>query len=314
MPYESFVFTRQYEEKKKREEFWKERKFFILSRLSDALSDGVSKEENKDSDYKFAYEKYVNEIERNNTYNKKRLEALQRAYETECVVPYNRRMIKEAARKYFTESTLYENSVFNDALDYQLSVVDEEREKTKNALGELYGANILYEKYRGLVPVTMFCEYMDSGRRTVLEGIHGMYDLYESELAARKIVGELSEINRNLSTATSYLSHISGQLASIGSQLTGIARNQIMLHEEVYRGNTIADEISQNTRAILERASTMTSTISEIKTSFGDKLSALLSSSELTAHNAEVASRRADAVAKIEEYEFSLRHPSFPSP
>ena len=197
--------------------------------------------------------------------------------------------------------------LYNQGLDDQIALVVAERDRTLQTLQTLYNTNIIFPKYRGIIPVTMFCEYMDSGRRTTLEGVHGMYDLYESELLAKRIVESIGEVNKTLG-------HVSYQLNGIAAQLTGIARNQIMLHEEIAKGNAISAQISMDTIALLENSASMLAATGEIHqeiNSIYQAAKATEANTAAAAYSAKVAARRVDAIAKIEEYEYSLRHPMF---
>lgn len=230
--------------------------------------------------------------------NKLYYEQLLPEYEKQ-MVQYEDRVREEDAR--------YDREVarirfYNQGITEQIELAIKEKESTEMALRRLYDTGIIFHKYRGIVPVTMFCEYMDSGRRTELEGVHGMYDLYEQELLGQQIVNSISEVNRSLR-------YISYQIGGIANQLSGIARNQIMLHEEIARGNEISRRISQDTSEMLSQSAAMLSSVEEIEM----KLRAIHKTSEMSAYNTEVTARRVDAIAKIEEYEYSLRHPMFPS-
>ena len=203
------------------------------------------------------------------------------------------------------------SKALNEQIDHHITEMQNELNESEKALQQLYELNVIYPKYRGLIPVTMFCEYLDSGRRTVLEGIHGMYDLYESELLGEKIVGQLTEINGTLNK-------ISYQFGELSRKLTGIQRNQIMLYEEVARGNEIAERICQNTGEIANYSKHFSSQMSELKTELqqmnndlGARLEAIHNSSEKTAYNLEAQTRRVDAIARIEEYEFALKQYPF---
>ncbi len=67
--------------------------------------------------------------------------------------------------------------------------------KTKN---ELYALGVVYEKYRNLVALTSFYEYLASGRCEALEGRDGAYNLYEAEVRARHILSRLDEVTASL--------------------------------------------------------------------------------------------------------------------
>lgn len=174
--------------------------------------------------------------------------------------------------------------------------IKQSRDDTFAALQALYNVGIIYKKYRSFVPVSMFCEYMDSGLRTELEGVNGMYDLYERQLAAQMIVGELKTINQNLE--------------AISGQLSQIQRNQILIYEAVQEGNRIASDIRLEVSKLHKQTVENYAALGAIQT----EMKAANESAKLTALHSKVAARRVDALAKIAEYEFAAEHPHFPSP
>lgn len=109
----------------------------------------------------------------------------QEQYETEMaqykagLAEYRQATVTEA-RRYAQEKAYCDR--FNIGLDQQLTVIRDQISKTKATLQKLYGLNIVYPKYRTIVPVTMFCEYMESGRCEALDGADGAYNKYEEEL------------------------------------------------------------------------------------------------------------------------------------
>lgn len=68
----------------------------------------------------------------------------------------------------------------------------------ESQLRRLYDLNIIHEKYRSLVPVTMFYEYFETGRCTTLTGHEGAYNLYEAELRQNIIIDKLDGIKDQL--------------------------------------------------------------------------------------------------------------------
>lgn len=204
--------------------------------------------------------------------------------------------------KYYHEKVrelkqkMWEASVSSKAVNALIVNLSSDRAKTERALQQLYGLDIIYRKYWGIVPITMFCEYIDSGRRTVLAGENGMYDLYETELLGKQIVGELQTVNSNLTA-------INATLNNISHQLVGIQRNQMLLYEAVLEGNTIAETIASEVAS--QRIS-----VEEFRRSQEAAIQKIVDSSQLTAFHAEAAARRIDSLAKIEEYEFAKRNPN----
>ena len=229
-----------------------------------------------------------------------------RAFNEASMARYHKEMVEyEAAVK--AENRRYINAwvqttAFNEGINKQIEALTTEKKATEAALQKVYDINIIYPKYRGIIPVTMFCEYMDSGLRTDLTGVNGMYQWYETQLMGQQIVNSLSEIN-------STLHHISYQLGSIANQLTEIQRNQTMLYEEIARGNEIASQINQSTGKLLEQSASMVSTMEDMERQIGS----MRSTAETTAFTTAATARRVDAIAKIQEHEYALRHPNFPS-
>ena len=214
----------------------------------------------------------------------------------------NQRRYDNAVAQYKIESAEYERKYkqakeetdrFNKNIDVQISSLTESRSLTDEALQKLYDLDIIYRKYRSIIPITMFCEYLDSGIRDELHGANGMYDLYEQQLLGNQIVGQLTTINSNLRT-------ISYQLGSISSKLTGIQQNQVLLYEEIARGNKIASEIAQSTK--------------QLAATCEEHLTAIHNSAELTAFNTQVTARRMDAITRIAEYEFAANHSPYAIP
>lgn len=93
---------------------------------------------------------------------------------------------------------------------------------TEAVLRSYYEKNIIFPKYRGLVPVAMFYEYLASGRCTQLEGHEGAYNIFEQEVRMNLILTKLDDII---------------------DRLDSIERNQYMLANAVREGNRKADQI-----------------------------------------------------------------------
>ena len=162
---------------------------------------------------------------------------------------------------------------FNTRLAQQLAAVRSQKEKTMDALQLLYGRNIIYPKYRTIVPVTMFCEYMESGRCEALDGADGAYNKYEDELHMDLILDTLSSIK-------SVLGRISSQIGSISGQLKKIQQNQYLLYQELQEGNRIAADIA-NTAVHIAQSN-----------------AAITANTAWTAYSAAAAARSANVVVR----------------
>lgn len=82
-----------------------------------------------------------------------------------------------------------------------LSTINEskrELQETQDLLDKYYSLDIIYPKYRALVPISSICEYLESGRCFSLIGPDGAYNLYESELRSNLVVNKLDDISSKL--------------------------------------------------------------------------------------------------------------------
>lgn len=180
------------------------------------------------------------------------------------------------------------DTVFNQSIKEKISDIETDRTKTVDALAQLYDKDIIYRKYRAFIPVSMFCEYMDANRRSVLDGVNGMYDLYEEDLKAKQIIGSLQSINETLDK-------IVYRLDGIAAQLSSVQRNQILIYQEVAKGNTIAASM---TSSILEQRSVLNS-ISHSVDVANSSLLKIKDSSEMTAFNSDATKNRVAALHEL---------------
>lgn len=97
------------------------------------------------------------------------------------------------------------NSQKQFVAEQELKIIDEGMEKvsdsqseTQRLLDKYYDMDIIYPKYRNLVAVSSFHEYLASGRCTNLEGTDGAYNIYENEVRQDMIISKLDDIIRHL--------------------------------------------------------------------------------------------------------------------
>lgn len=109
--------------------------------------------------------------------------------------------------------------------------------EVKDKLQEYYGLDVIFGKYRGLVPVSMMYEYLASSRCSSLEGPDGAYNLYEAEIRQNIIIV---------------------QLQTIISQLESIKQNQYCLYQQL-------KEIEGNTREMNNSLNKISSDVDRIK-------------------------------------------------
>lgn len=152
----------------------------------------------------------------------------------------------------------------------QQKMIAAEIEKTENLLkdtykarNELYAANVIFSKYRDIVALATFYEYLMAGRCTTLEGPDGAYNLYEAEIRANMIISKLSEIEKSLKN---------------------IEQTQYMIYSQLTEMNRTLDEMSST----MDSAYTA---ISKIETNTSDMsryIAHISENSDVIAHNSTV--------------------------
>lgn len=83
-------------------------------------------------------------------------------------------------------------------LHQELQVLERTTAETHRVLNSYYSRNIIFPKYRELVAVSSFYEYLMSGRCSQLEGHGGAYNIFESEVRQNLILRKLDDIIERL--------------------------------------------------------------------------------------------------------------------
>lgn len=187
---------------------------------------------------------------------------------------------------------------FNQGIEAEIRSIIETRRATLQVLGKVYSLNIIYPKYRNILAITKFCEYLDSGRRSTLNGANGMYDLFELESHHKAVEDALNRINSGIGTIINKLDDISYTMYE----------NHKMLYTELQRGIQIATKLSNNTTSMLEQCIAQCTAMGASLEESNAHLAHIRASSEISAFNSELTARRTDAIANIAEFEYALRH------
>lgn len=228
------------------------------------------------------------------------------AWVTTDVVDNKRRKAKEAELKYqlYTELlAAYEQNVaqedvryaqeevevaqFNRCQQAQIEQINKTLAEAKRALQSLYALDIIHPKYRAIIPVTMFCEYIETGRCSELTGANGAYNKYEEELRMELIVGSIRDVKR-------VLGQISSQLGQLSMQIEKIQQNQYLLFQAMQESNR---HISQIARAAALTAKSNAS---------------VAENTAWVAYNAEVTARCAKALTNHADRAYRQKYGRYP--
>ena len=222
-------------------------------------------------------------------------ELSQELYEIE--VPAYQKAQQKADKEY--QEALSAIKACYSFFDKQVSALRNERTEAENNLQALYGLDIIYPKYRGLVPVATFCEYAASGRCNTLEGPDGMYNLYERELLAHFIVNNLTEINESIS-------RIDSRLGDISQQLTSAQRNQELLYLQIIKGNTLSNAINENIVGLIDHVSSLDHKAGNISAA----LNRMQEANKINAVCEDFAHARLAHMDKMQTYSFKQMYPN----
>lgn len=143
-----------------------------------------------------------------------------------------------------------------EMLDKEIAEAEDLLKKTYAARNELYGYDIIFGKYRDVVSLSSFYEYLMSGRCASLEGADGAYNIYESEIRANRVIA---------------------QLDTVISSLEDIKQNQYMMYQELRSINSSLDSLND----------TMGKALTSIR-SIEDNTAHIAQNSDVIAHNTAV--------------------------
>ncbi len=164
-------------------------------------------------------------------------------------------------------------------LDRTLAVIEE-------GLEEIYSANIVFAKYRSLIPISMFCEYLETGRCQQLEGTNGAYNKYEDELIGNTIIGKLDEIH---------------------TSLENIKQNQFLLYSGIKKVESSIYSLSETvSRTAGQLNANMESLSGNLELGLDSISDRVREQNALTAFNAQYLADRTDALATIGEEQLRL--------
>jgi len=207
--------------------------------------------------------------------------------------------VQQAEQEY--KKACQRKPLIDGEINNQITVLRKSRLITMEALQKLYDLDIVYIKYRSIVPISRFCEYIESKIRDKLEGAEGMYDLYEQELRTNAIVGGLGEINRNIE-------NMGKALFDISRQLTGVQQNQMLLYNAINESNEIARDIRTNTLQMLVQNAEMATSMKNMEETVAAMHTASQENTFKLHKNLDRMYQNAETVRKYSEYDLRKRY------
>ena len=158
-------------------------------------------------------------------------------------------------------------------------------EESKKLLSYLYSQNIIFPKYRDIVPISSFYEYVLSGRCDKLEGADGAYNIYENELRQNLIITNLGEINSNLN---------------------GIRNNQYTLYEAISSSKELLNDIKYEISKVGRETMHMSGSIEDLNNSLDNIRSqnrAQIEATKLNNYYSQITSKNTQIMKENQERE-----------
>ena len=82
-----------------------------------------------------------------------------------------------------------------EALQNEYNKLSRKLEETQDTLLQMYSLDVIFPKYRNIIAVSSFYEYLLSGRCDKLEGA---YNIFESELRMNLIINKIDDVIKHL--------------------------------------------------------------------------------------------------------------------
>lgn len=114
----------------------------------------------------------------------------------------------------------------------------------------LYSYEIVFGKYRNVVALSTFYEYLMAGRCTTLEGATGAYNLYEEQVRADMIIGQLSQVIEKLDDIKDTQYMIYSELQTVNKQLEHLNKTMDTALVSIQKMEEDVANISANTDII----------------------------------------------------------------
>jgi len=170
------------------------------------------------------------------------------------------------------------DSAKNNSIIEGKSIIDNEILEVEKILKEIcecrnrmYKVDVVFAKYRDVVALTTFYEYLMSGRCTTLEGADGAYNLYEEQVRADMIIGQLSQVISKLDDIKDSQFMIYSELKSINRNLDNLNNTMNKALTSVQNMEHGIKHISENTDVIAHNTA-VTAYYSKINAELTDSL------------------------------------------
>lgn len=173
-------------------------------------------------------------------------------------------------------------------------------QEEKETLEKLYGLNVIYPKYRSIIPLGSFIDYFASGRCNSFDGADGAYNLYENELRLDKIsdkldtiIEKLDEIKRNQTAMYYAISEVNGNIRELNSSIE--KASQKVISTIISEGDATRRNISNNIASVAAELNNISSNTAVIS-----------ANQEYTNKLLKISNERQNSIIKNQQFEQML--------
>lgn len=219
------------------------------------------------AEYEKRLERYNKEFDRCKRQEKENLEKAQKKKEANVaklesdVKKYRKEM--DSLQKKIDEKTARSADLpvpaagIKHLVDSEISATEKTLKKLYDCRNRLYSCNIIFDKYRNIVALSSFYEYLMAGRCETLEGTNGAYNIYEAEIRADRIISQLDEvivsldqIKKNQYMIYNKLNEMSRILSSLSNSMKSAAGSLSEIKINTDNMSTYLKSIDTNTAVI----------------------------------------------------------------
>ena len=179
---------------------------------------------------------------------------------------------KKEIEKYEKDSAIIDSENQSQLLKYdeqkniingRIDDINTDLTDVTKTLGKYYDLDVIYPKYRNLIAITTFIEYLESGRCKSLYGYTGCYNVYEQELRQNTIIGKLDQVLIQLDQIKKiqFATYLAIEKSNALQSAMLNTCNEML--DETKRANATLEAQSQDTK-IIKRNSEIVSTISAL--------------------------------------------------
>lgn len=187
-------------------------------------------------------------------------------------ITIGRKRYSSRMKKYTKESEKIDETNANQIILYnknkaiiddRISNVKKDLKDVEKTLSKYYDLDVIYPKYRNLVALTTFAEYLESGRCKSLYGYTGCYNVYEQELRQNTIIGKLDQVLIQLDQIkkVQFATYLAIQQSNAIQSAMLNTCNEML--DETRRENAMLEAQAQDNK-IIKRNSEITSTIATL--------------------------------------------------